>query len=524
MRTRHFAYLLLLLPVFIMRDYTPSNELKYLSIVDDAIADNSWFAFYNHGEPYADKPPLFFWLMKVGKMLAGKHLIWLYGLFSLLPAIGIIAVMDRWFYRSKIVHDPLASNMILGTSLMFLGAASVIRMDMLMCLFIVLSLYTFWKLYTGEGKSRDRWLLPLWIFLAVFSKGPVGFFVPVLSILVFLIVKRDLRAVGRYLGWRQWLVIAGLSVVWFLLVYAEGGSSYLDNLVVKQTVGRGVQSFHHKEPVWYYLAHMPWMLAPWTLLYIAAFWLGLKRNLIKNDTLAFFLCIAGTTLVMLTAFSSKLQIYLLPAIPFAAYLASAWMFRMQENRWIRLGAALPAVLFLPAFPASLIAPRYVHYEIDNFLPFNIAFFILSAGAGVAVWCVGRKRTSRGVSIFGFSLLLTLAVASLGLPQINSLLGYREMAQEALRDAEREGITEYAYFRYYKMQNMDVYLGTDLSKLETAAQIDSLDCAGTPTIMFIQDVQFKRRPEVLETLSGHEPAGRLGGYSWYILGKQPGKEE
>ena len=44
-----------LLPAMLMRDFTPSNELRYLSIADEAIANGNIFAFYNHGLPYADK-------------------------------------------------------------------------------------------------------------------------------------------------------------------------------------------------------------------------------------------------------------------------------------------------------------------------------------------------------------------------------------------------------------------------------------------------------------------------------------
>ncbi|MCD8102117.1 MAG: glycosyl transferase [Alistipes sp.] len=517
MRSRHLAYLLLLLPVFIMRDYTPSNELKYLSIVDDALRDNSWFAFYNHGVAYADKPPLFFWLMMLARAVTGRHLIWLYGLFSLLPAIGIMAVMDRWLGREKTGHDPLTSNLMLGTSVMFLGAAAVVRMDMLMCFFIVLALYTFYKLYTGSSRPRDRWLLPLWIFLAVFSKGPVGLFVPVLSITAFLLVKRDIRSFGRYLGWRQWALMLGLSAVWFLLVYADGGREYLDNLVVKQTVGRGVDAFHHKEPAWYYLANLPWMLAPWTVLYIAAFWLGLQRRLLKGDLQTLFLCTIAVTFGMLTAFSSKLQIYMLPVFPFVAYLASAYVYRTQDSFWIRFGAALPAVALVLAFPASFFADRYVSYELENLLPFRIAFFLLSAGAVVSLYFIIRKATTRGIALLGFSILLTLAVASFGLPQVNYALGYGEMARQAGATAREEGIENYAYLRFYKGQNMDVYLGRKLMTLQSAQDVAALDASGVPTILFVRDKDLTNLPGLADILRDKE-AGRLHKYSWYILGR------
>ena len=52
-----------LTPMMAMRDYSPSNELRYLSIADEALSDGNIFAFTNQGEHYADKPPLYFWLI-----------------------------------------------------------------------------------------------------------------------------------------------------------------------------------------------------------------------------------------------------------------------------------------------------------------------------------------------------------------------------------------------------------------------------------------------------------------------------
>ena len=57
-----------LLPIIILRDFTPTNELRYLSIVDEALLNGDIFTFTNQGEIYADKPPLHFWFMMFGKL------------------------------------------------------------------------------------------------------------------------------------------------------------------------------------------------------------------------------------------------------------------------------------------------------------------------------------------------------------------------------------------------------------------------------------------------------------------------
>ena len=234
MRYRYLYYILLLIPAFLFRDYTPTNELKYISIVDEALKNGTWFTFYNHGAVYADKPPLFFWLIMLIKLITGTYNMWLIGLFSLLPTIGIMAVMDQWVRKEGIASNPLVSNALLLTTGMFLGSALVVRMDMLMTCFIVVSLYIFWTIYKNDEHARiGRSVLPVFIFLALFTKGPIGLLIPVVSIISFLVLKKQIRTIGRYLGWQQWTILAGLCALWFALIYVEGGRDYLYNILFK---------------------------------------------------------------------------------------------------------------------------------------------------------------------------------------------------------------------------------------------------------------------------------------------------
>lgn len=250
-----------LLPMMAMRDFTPSNELRYLSIADEAIANGHLFAFYNHGIPYADKPPLYFWIVMLCRLLFGHHSCLALSMFSLIPAFAIVGIMDRWVMKGKSAMNRMSVAGMTLTCVMFLGTMVVLRMDMLMCLFIVLALWTFYRMYTGEGSRRqDSLTLPLWIFLALFTKGPVGLLMPPLAIAVFLAVKRDWKGFRKYLGLKTWGIIAALSAVWLTCVWLEGGPEYINNLLFKQTVGRAVNAFTHARPFWFYLVTLLWCL------------------------------------------------------------------------------------------------------------------------------------------------------------------------------------------------------------------------------------------------------------------------
>ena len=92
---KFFLPLLFIIPVFVFRDYTPDNELKYISIIREALTDRNYFTFYNHDEIYADKPPLYFWLLMLLRLFTGVDNMLIYGMATLIPAYIIIITMNR---------------------------------------------------------------------------------------------------------------------------------------------------------------------------------------------------------------------------------------------------------------------------------------------------------------------------------------------------------------------------------------------------------------------------------------------
>lgn len=319
-------YLLCLLPLLIFRPLTPDNELKYLAIADEALRDGHLWCHYLDGAIYADKPPLYLWIVMGCRVLLGGHCAAVLELFSLLPALGILLLFGRWCQRYGGLSGrwiPRAEWAMWATAY-FLGAAVVVRMDMLMTLFITLAFYTFWKILAGDGRPADRWLFGLYVFAAVFTKGPVGFLMPFVCLLVYAALTRSWHAFGQVWGWRTWLLLALLCGAWWFFAWREGGTAYLQELLGRQTFGRAVNAFHHKQPFYYYLYTLWYAAAP--SVFVSA-WVVIRtlcdrqrRNAI-NPLTRFFLIVFAVFFVMMSAFSAKLQIYLLPGFGFLTYAA-----------------------------------------------------------------------------------------------------------------------------------------------------------------------------------------------------------
>lgn len=463
-----------LLPMMAMRDFTPSNELRYLSIADEAIANGHLFAFYNHGIPYADKPPLYFWIVMLCRLLFGHHSCLALSMFSLIPAFAIVGIMDRWVMKGKSAMNRMSVAGMTLTCVMFLGTMVVLRMDMLMCLFIVLALWTFYRMYTGEGSRRqDSLTLPLWIFLALFTKGPVGLLMPPLAIAVFLAVKRDWKGFRKYLGLKTWGIIAALSAVWLTCVWLEGGLEYINNLLFKQTVGRAVNAFTHARPFWFYLVTILWCLAPYTLLLIGSFMASLlpvrKAGAKKTSDLEIlFLCTIISTVAMLSSFSSKLPIYLVPVLPFCVYLFPTVLDRIGERGWMRWSVGIFQILLLCGGIATLLflsgsvtipaaACLLDEYSFAREAPVVNAVIFLTLANAMGTWfLIKRKSVNIPALLLSAGLFLAAFSASAVLRDLNPYIGYGSICSRV-----PEG-TDVATIFLHRPENIDVYTGRQIT--------------------------------------------------------------
>ena len=513
-----FAFTIVcLFPVMLMRDFTTSNELRYLSIADEAIANGHIFAFFNHGIPYADKPPLYLWTVMLCKLLFGRHSCLALSMFSLIPAFIIVRTMDRWMMKGRTAMDRMALAGMTLTCVMFLGTMIVLRMDMLMTMFIVLALETFYRMYSGEGvRKSDPWMLPVWIFLALFTKGPVGLLMPPLSIAVFLAVRHDWKGFGKYLGFKTWGTIAVLAAVWLTCVWMEGGKEYINNLLIHQTVGRAVNAFTHAKPFWFYLVAILWSLAPYSLLLVGSFAASLlpadKRPVSnaastsdqensgrgRSDLEVLFLCTIISTIVMLSSFSSKLPIYLVPIFPFCVYLFPIVQNRLGERSWMRWSVGIFSILFSVIGLAALaVLSGIVRIpaldEVFNEYPFvregpAINGIILMTLANVlgTIFLIRRKAWNIPALLLGAGLFLAVFSASAVTKEINPLIGYK-----AICDEVPEGM-EVATVYLHRPENMDVYLGREITDYAKDSDRLSKDLSesSTPTVVITKESKLE----------------------------------
>ncbi|MGM9694984.1 MAG: ArnT family glycosyltransferase [Alloprevotella sp.] len=462
--THAFPFLLIvvaLLPTLLLRDFTPANELRYLSIADEALRNHTFFAFTNHGVPYADKPPLYFWAIMFCKWLTGRHLMWLLALFSLLPALGTVYVMERWAGEAESPALRRTSSLMLLTTGFFLGAALTLRMDAWMTFFIVCAMRDFWSIFTQSAAARrSRLLFPVHLFLAVFTKGSLGLLIPLCATMTFLVFTRNLKSVCRFWGLRTWLPLLGACGLWFLAVRWEGGSDYLNNLLFHQTVGRAVHSFHHRNGFYYYLLHYWYVVAPWSLWALCGVFHSLRDRKHAGSLEQFFLLTTLSTFVLLSVVSSKLQIYFLPAIPFLIHCSALSLSRRGESAVLQLSLAIPAALFLLVFPAWLGVMTWGAWEEGKNLWLGLDALTLSLTGAFALRNLYLKErgTTLCCRVMAMGILASVFFGGAAFSSLNRFIGFGAVCETAKEMARERHVARCVALGISHAENMDVYLG------------------------------------------------------------------
>lgn len=165
----------------------------------------------------------------------------------------------------------------------------------------------------------------------------------------------------RVWGWPAWAVLLGGCAVWFAGVYCEGGEEYLNNLLFHQTVDRAHNAFTHDRPWWYYCVCVWYVMAPWSLVYL---WVGVRerRQLAAGDFRRMMIAVFGATFVILSCVSSKLQVYLLPAVPFGVYWGASLCAGAKLQKGVRVVAlAILGIVFVGSFALPAVNPM-ISYE------------------------------------------------------------------------------------------------------------------------------------------------------------------
>jgi 4-amino-4-deoxy-L-arabinose transferase-like glycosyltransferase len=386
-----------------LRDPWPADEPRFALVAQDMLRSGDWLIPRIGGDLYADKPPLFFWLLAASMALTGSVRMG-FLLPSLLAGVGTLVLVYDLLRRVRGREIAFAGACMLLLTFQFVWQARQAQIDATLCFFTTLSLYGLLR-HLCAGPAIG-WFFVGWASagLGIVTKG-VGF-LPLLILLPFaLLSSRGWPASATHRDTR-WLAgplcMLGAIALWFvpmMLATAAGGEllQYRNEILFHQTVTRYAEAWHHREPFWYYPVNvipLLWLpliaLVPWL-------WSHWRRAIGQRDTFVAVL-LAWVVLVVLffTASAGKRGVYVLPALPALAMAAAPWLPQVLRS---------PATRRLALALASTLAIGFL---------LGAAYFTIDAGAS-------HKISSR----YGLAPALPLALAGIAACAALALLRVRD---------------------------------------------------------------------------------------------------
>jgi 4-amino-4-deoxy-L-arabinose transferase-like glycosyltransferase len=239
-----------------------------------------------------------------------------------------------------------------------------------------------------RSPGRGFALLAVAIGSGVLAKGPVVLLHLLPAALLAPWWLRD-----GTLPWRRWyagvvLALIGgaaIALAWAIPAGLRGGDDYRNAIFWGQTANRMVDSFAHQRPIWWYVALLPILAAPWILW--RPFWRGLRTGALRADRggrLA--LTLALVTFVAFSLVSGKQVHYLVPQFPAFALMVAVALDRPQP-------AARPwlAIVGLASIGAVVIALPYVKLPPAVVALHAVAPAWSAAFVALAVWLAWSPR-------------------------------------------------------------------------------------------------------------------------------------
>ena len=424
--------LLAFLPGLGSHDLWNPDEPRYAEVAREMTATGDYLIPHLSGRIYAEKPPLFFWLIAASGEITGELDEWSIRYPSMLAAIGATLLV---YLLGLLFFEPKAAFM---SALVYLTCAKVLwqghaaQIDMTLGFWVVLAMYL-WARGRPRLSSREKGPFPwgFWVVtgLATLTKGPVGLLPVLLAIFVFSMSHSERSEWARLRIGRGLLLWLGVVLLWLVPAVLVGGQEYFDVIVLKQNVGRYANPWGHLKPWYYYLTILPVDFFPWLFLLPGAMIAG-RRTFCGEERRGARLAWVWilVTLLFFSVSSGKRTVYILQMYPALALLVGAGVEAWQRERrcsslWfsIPLGTISLALFGAVVFARGRLDSAQGVEELSDHLRQAIPFVV--AGLGVflllaAVFFV-RKRSLQSVWTLALGMMV-LFVSShlLLLPQFD----------------------------------------------------------------------------------------------------------
>lgn len=453
------------------------DEGRYAEIPREMLASGDWVIPHLNGLVYIEKPPLQYWASAISEAVFGRN-DWAARLYTALCSVATVCVtflMTRCFGAAAAWRAAL----MLGSSLLFILLGQQLTLDMGLTLWMTVTLAGFCAAQRASGRRRQGFMLLAWAGTAAafLTKGLVAGVLPVLTLILYSLLQRDLGP------WRRLSLLRGVplflvvSLPWFVLIQ-QRLPQFFNFFFVREHFQRFLTRIEDRYQPWWFF--VPILLAgslPWLLPAVRALATGWRAQVPRPefDLRRFVWLWCAMVFVFFSASDSKLIPYILPMFPALALLMATLpgeSLRRDLSRTTVLLAGLGVLVLVGA----LLLPKLLHDPARAPLFIGIRGPLALMGACFLIGAVALRRARGEIAPVavaagaGYGAFMSAIWAAMAVAPLYSGSTLVPQLPAALLQSARDGdIPVYSVGTYD--QSLTFYLEQPVTLVEWRGELD-----------------------------------------------------
>ena len=419
----------------------------HAEVAREIVVRHDWITLYANGIRYLEKAPLLYWSMAASFRLFGAH-TWSarlpLALYTLALILAVFALGRRCFADATAAFY---AALVLVTSFGLFVFTRILIPDAIVCLWLTLAMLCFWRSLAEPTRANAAGFAAA-CALGVLTKGLIGLVFPLLIVLAYLAMTRNLAHIRRWHPIFAALIFVVIAAPWHIaagLVNPTEGHPgplptpgnvhgfywfYFVNEHLLRYLNRRVPRDYDTVPLpLFWALLLVWML-PWSLFLPSAlrciplrrWWRKAELDDASRARLLFFIWAAVPMLFF--SFSTRQEYYVLPAMPALALLIGDRLARHSHPtqprsplRWLLFATGLcgaAAALFFALHSGS------PHGDLAAALSRNPGDYALSFGHFLDL-------STQAMAFFRLPLVLTAIALVIGTGGYLALRGHAAIA-------------------------------------------------------------------------------------------------
>jgi 4-amino-4-deoxy-L-arabinose transferase-like glycosyltransferase len=387
------------------------DEVFYSLTAKEMAAKNEWLTPMIFGQPQFEKPPLTYWLLEYAFKTWGLSPFTARFFPAVFACLGVLAVYFLGLMGFKDERKAFLSAVVLATSAFFAGMGKTVFTDMIFTVFILCAFLMFIVAYTDLRRMAVGFI-GFYVFcaLATLTKSPLGFVIPQLAVVLFLLYQRQINFLKTWwvpIGIALYLIIA---LPWYLYMYHQYGQAFIQEYFYNDHWRRLLVAEHRTNDHWYfYPMTMIAGLFPWSL-FLFASWVDLFKRIKSPVPVLDYLALSWilAVLVVFQCAHSKLASYILPLFPALAlmtgnFLGNALSSIHDRRKMQNLLCASFGILAVLGIVSMVAGQKMLKHYISSQMPMYFLSGSLIALAGVGISLAFKERFQLALYVLALTI-------------------------------------------------------------------------------------------------------------------------